>query len=119
VQLERKAAYRATVREVGPDKLGAVAVKQREDPLARIVDPLPRRAQQPLVDPIAISLENRDQQLLLAGKEMIEAAAVDLGAAEDVGDRGRLKPLGPEQVQRRPDDPVARIGVHPFAPQST
>ena len=112
VQLERQAADRAAIGAVGVDERAAIAGEQREHALDRVVDARPGRLEQHRADAVAIGFEHRDQHVLLAGEEIIEAAAVDLAAAQDVGDRGRAEALEPEQLHRRFDDPLAGILDH-------
>ncbi|MEZ5708977.1 MAG: hypothetical protein R3E02_06270 [Blastomonas sp.] len=63
----------------------AISRKQGEDALDRVFDPVPGRREQILLDPVAIEFQNADQDILLSGKEMVEAAGMNLAAAEDAG----------------------------------
>ena len=65
--------------------------------------------------------QDRLRHLLLpAGKEMIEAARMDLAAREDVGDRGREIALLPEQLHRGQQNAIACVGgVHGCSFQPT
>ena len=110
VDLEREAADRAAVGAIGLDQRVAIAVHQLPDLVDRIGDAAPGRFQQHLVDAADVGVEHRDQQVLLAGKEVIQAAAVDARAGQDVGDRSRAESLFPEQVHRRLQDAPAGVG---------
>ena len=109
MKLQGQAADRTAVCAVGLDQRSPIASKQGEDPFNRVVDALPRRLQQCRTDPVTIGFENGDEHVLLAWKEVVEAAAVDLPSAQYVGDRGRRVTLEPEQLHGRFDD--ARTGV--------
>src|SRR4029077_16871414 len=89
VNLEREAADRATIRAVGHHDPFPIAGEQREHALDWVVDPLPRGREQHLADAFPIALEYGEQEVLLAGKEVIEAAAVDARRLQQIGDAGR------------------------------
>src|SRR5688572_20738198 len=109
VQLEREAADGAAVGALGLDQRVAVAVHQLPDLLDRVDDSPPGRLEQHLPDAADVGVEHRDQQVLLAGKEVVEAAAVDARAGQDVGDGGRAKALLPEEVHGRLEDAPAGV----------
>src|SRR5438309_64638 len=88
VQLQREAADGAAVGAIGLDERTTVTAEQREHALDGIVDAAPGRLEQHWPNAVAIGFEDGDQHILLAGEEIIEAAAVDLAAAQYVGDRG-------------------------------
>src|SRR5688572_28264665 len=105
VQLEREAADGAAVGALGLDQRVAVAVHQLPDLLDRVDDAPPGRLEQHLPDAADVGVEHGDQEVLLAGKEVVEDAAVDPRAGQDVGDRRRAVPLFPEQVHGGLEDP--------------
>jgi hypothetical protein len=110
VQLEREAADRAAAGAPGDDDQLAVPAEQREHALDGVVDTFPHGRQQHLVD-AALGLQHRDQHVLLAGEEVVEAAAVRVGALEEIGHAGRLVALLPEVLHRRMDDALPRGGA--------
>jgi len=97
VQLERQAAYGAAIAAVGHHDALSVAGEQREHLLDRVVDSLPCRFEELRPDAVAISCEHGEQQILLAGKVVVEAPAVRGGLLQHVGDaRARVAFFGEE-----------------------
>ena len=65
--------------------------------------------EQHLIDTVAIGLQHREQQVLLAGKKVIQAPAVRLRALEHVRNRRRGEALLPEQLDGGENDAAAGI----------
>jgi len=88
VQFQGKAADGAGVQAFAVSERPAVAAEQREDALDGIGDVAPGRLQQHRPDALVIGIQHGEQQVLLAGKEMVEAAAVDARPLQHVSDAG-------------------------------
>ena len=77
MKLEREAADGTAVLAFRVDDRAAVLRQQREDLFDGILDVRPGRFQQHRADAVAIGFQHRQKHVLLARKEVIEAAAVD------------------------------------------
>ena len=85
IDLERQPADRAAVLTAGVDETLPVAFEQREDALDRIGRLTPGRAHDVRLEQLDVRVEHGPEQGVLALEEMVEAAAVGLGAGEDLG----------------------------------
>ena len=92
------------VLTAGVDEALPVAFEQREDALDGIGRLTPGRTNDVRLEQLDVRVEHRPEQVVLALEEVVEAAAVRLGAHQDVGQpRGRVAAL-PEEVARGLDD---------------
>ena len=107
MQFQREAADRAAVLAFGLQQRAAIAGEQGEDLVDRIIDALPGRLQQHRIDAVAIRVEHGQQQVLLARKEVVEAAAVHVSGLAHVGDARRGIAFFGEQPQRGVDEAIA------------
>jgi hypothetical protein len=106
VQLERQAVDRAAVGALGHHDQLAVLREQREHAVDRVGYVLPHGLDQHRVDPGDVGLEHGEQHVLLAGEEMVEAAAV--GARRASAGRRRWSTDSPSP--RRAPSPRGRCG---------
>jgi hypothetical protein len=87
-------------------------VEQREDALDRIRHALPRWLQEHRMDSVTVRVEDREENILLPGKEVVETSRVDAGVAQDVGDAGGSIALAREEPHRGVDDAIPGVGRH-------
>ena len=121
MQFQRQRPDGAAVRAVAAGQRAAVGRQQRKHAFDGIGGLLPGANQQHRFDAVAIALEHRQQDMLLGGKEVIQAAGMRIGRLQNVGiDGGGLITLGCKQLHRRRQDAVAGFigGLHLIAHSS-
>ena len=116
MNLEREASDRAAIGAIRGLQRQSIAREQRKDALDRIIDSAPGRLEQHWADALAIRVEHGEQEILLAGEEVIEAPGVDPRRTENVGDAGSGVALGREQLHRRRDNLLAVVLDTGFTP---
>jgi hypothetical protein len=112
MQLEGDASDRAAVGAVAAHQQLAIAPQQCEDAVDRIGHPLPGRLQQHRLKAVPIRIKDGEQNVLLAGEYVIEAACVRPSLVQDVRDARRSESFLREQGHGRVDDSLsgARLG---------
>src|ERR1700691_980341 len=111
VKLEGQRADRAAVGAAAAVERSTVHGEQRKYFGNRVIDAFPRRRKQHCLNAVAVGLEHRKQQILLGGKEVIEAAGVGLRLLQQVGNRSGLVTLGGKELHPGKQDSLARSVV--------
>src|SRR5262249_7015249 len=85
-QFQCQVSNRATVLVLRPQQLLPVAIKDAEDALNGIRDPVKHRLNHHRPEQFLVLFEDGQQQVFLGGKKVVQAAAAGLGGVENLRD---------------------------------
>lgn len=105
--LQRQASQRAAVPAARFHQPLTVAGEDGEDPVDRVAARRQSRLHDHRLQPLQVTVQDRQQQSFLAGKEMVEAAGVGLRPMQNLGHPGSRVAALPEQIPRRIQQPAA------------
>jgi len=86
MELEREDANRTRIGALRPDQKRSVQIEEGEDSRDRIRHALPGWLEHNLVDAVVIRVEDGNQDVLLGGKEEVDAARIGASLPRNVAD---------------------------------
>lgn len=96
--LQRQTAYRTAVLTMRHLQLLPVSLQNREDALDRIAMTGEGRLHDHRLKAQQVVVQERQKQRFLAGKEMVEAAGIGVGALQQIGHAGGGVALFPKEM---------------------